>query len=715
LKKLFEGENIASACGKKVISLLLFTFLLSVNITAQIPINGFCRLNKAEASAGFNSLFTLSLKNDPYTDVALFNPDKKLLEIFEGDIFGGLTLSGSVELPEEISKVQPLFKQKKFEGYAAVSRKNRTLSLLKVVPESKIKIDKRLLFSSYPDNISAADVNRNGSQEILISGSAFDGLSIIKNENDKFVEKKIIERTSFSNAVFAEISNNGFPDIAAFDITSNNIDIFYNDGRGNFRKVRSIPQHYAVTSLRSFDLNSDYYDDLIFIKNNKIHIYYGDYSSGYSNKIIVNTNFTPHRVIFGDYNKDGRIDIAYINNKEGIVSILFAKDDYQFHPEIIYLQKKGIKNIVPYYSKFINGIAAVSEDGEVYTLTHLQSISSETSLSIGASPGLINYFDYENNGITDICYFDEFNGTLNFLIRSDEGIFKLYFSVNVYDDYTSLVVDNKSPLLKTFICYNEGRRKIEVVTIDFSSFSVARRSLYSPGGVKELSVSKAEREFNDINILYESDGKLSYGTFDYFHGKYRFKNKSNFEGEIAAANILSSNSESIVFIKQEEEAVSLYKRNFEKLSVHPEKLSSTADIPGSKKIFTTEDLLNKNEIVPLLFFTTNKNIKAILSRGGEFSVLNVPDLAGDLIHLEKRFLFFGERQINGIKKLFAYIPVSNSFYEFNFKSNGREIIPVKLFSGLNIKSFFIKNLNTRNIHLVYTNKEDKCINILPLP
>ena len=104
-------------------------------------------------------------------------------------------------------------------------------------------------------------------------------------------------------------------------------------------------------------MNLDSYQDLIFLEGNKLKIIYGDFSSSYSKQIEIETRHSPNDFIIGDFNKDGRIDLAYFSADASVASVIFAESDYNFFDEIPILYKEGMKSIIPFYSKFIDGLA----------------------------------------------------------------------------------------------------------------------------------------------------------------------------------------------------------------------------------------------------------------------------------------------------------------------------------------------------------------------
>ncbi len=434
----------------------------------QIPINGFCKYRDFKTGKNYTSAFPLNYNKDSYSDILLYSPLKKKMNLLTGYENGEFPEQDSIKIPYRISNIHAIFnKKKEVEGYAFASRRDRTAGIFQISNEKKFINIASHNFSSYPENISVADVEGDSKSEMLISGGTFEGLSLLYRSGKGLIEKKLEERTSYTDAIFVDLNNDNIPDISGFNLITSSIDFFYNNGNGNFRKVRSIPINGRVSLLQSFDMDSDDYEDLIFVRNDSISIFYGDFRSSFEDTLNISPLYHPDRIILGDFNKDGKIDIAYINYNEEILSIIFAKSNRQFYPEVIYLKKKGIKDIIPYYSKFINGIAGISDKGDLFTVTRLSSFFENVELTLGAEPSAITFFDNEDNGITDFCFLDELNNSLVAVVRNNAGIPKSYSSFPLFQNHSDVTAFNISPNTNGFFIYSFNNNLIEALDRKF--------------------------------------------------------------------------------------------------------------------------------------------------------------------------------------------------------------------------------------------------------
>ncbi|HVO75631.1 MAG TPA: VCBS repeat-containing protein, partial [Ignavibacteriaceae bacterium] len=365
ISRLHSGNKKHILIG---INTFVLIFLFSSTSDSQIPVNGFCKYNSHKIQPEYNSLYAVNYNDDSYTDLLLFNNTKKEIIQLEGSSSGNFEKQLSYYMPYEISKMVRLSdKTNQTLGYAFSSRKEMSVGIFKLLKNGRPVIAKKIKFKSYPENICTADIDKDDKPELLVSGGSFEGLAVLKENKESLEEIYIDKKNCYTGAIFIDLTNDGTPDVAAYNLISGSLVFFYNDGKGNFRKERSFNFPERIHSFKVFDVNLDSYEDLMFISGRAIYIMYGDFRSSYEKRTVVATKYTPDSFVIGDYNRDGRIDLIYLNKSKSLISALFAEDKSSFYPEIVMILRPRLSNLITYYSKFFRGIAAISEDGFIYT------------------------------------------------------------------------------------------------------------------------------------------------------------------------------------------------------------------------------------------------------------------------------------------------------------------------------------------------------------
>jgi hypothetical protein len=457
-------------------------------------------------------------------------------------------------------------------------------------------------------------------------------------------------------------------------------------------------------------MNLDNYQDLIFAAGKSIEIIYGDSASSYLRDVKINTDFKPDKLIIGDFNKDGKMDIAYINKNEGMLSVLFARSDHGFYPEINYLRKPGLVDAVPFYSRFINGITAVSSIGYVYTISNLPSISENVNLAVTTDPGAINYFDDSNNGINDICYIDNFSKSLNLLVRNNAGIPSLLYSYKLFDSHKSILADNISPKKKIFFCYTIGEKLIEEITADLGSNDFKRTSLYSPGKIMDIKISKNENGSDQLNVAYENKEGLGLSIIGFNGYRYTYTNYAGSAPNAEGVSVSAKQPPSLFYWKREDDSMILYKTSFGEGGSNT-KLIISVPVKNEAAISSfTGELLNNEKDATISFINTGDKSMAVFTDAGHTVLLknkNIP-YASDSTRYK---FYFGEVKQNGLKKLCIYIPSKGLIDKFDFPGKGRNLVISELADIDVAGGYFIKNMNFKNYHLVFSNNQNNCITI----
>ena len=202
--KHLSGEKIGLRAGRIIVSCVLFLIFYSAQIFSQIPINGFCSLQSYQVPKEFQNILSADLNSDGDDELILYSPASKNIGIVSN------VLSEERQLKIfndnlEISQLVGISEAKdSVKLFAAVERKLRKISLLSISIDTIGKNLGEITFDSYPEKIFAADIDLNGKKEMLVSGSGFDGLSILYRSGFDLGEKKVITGTSFSEAIFCD-------------------------------------------------------------------------------------------------------------------------------------------------------------------------------------------------------------------------------------------------------------------------------------------------------------------------------------------------------------------------------------------------------------------------------------------------------------------------------------------------------------------------------
>lgn len=709
MKKHLLGERIASKVelSKRIFFLLIISF--SQESFPQIPINGFCKLNSYKFSAGHSKLFSFNFNDDSYTDLLLYNPFEKSISLAAGKEGEKFEQERKLEFTFPLSNILPVReKNNQIKEYAFTSRKNRTAGFCEFGANGKPKITHQLEFNSYPQSISVSNINAEPGLEVLISGPAFEGLSLLKKDQKKLKEVKIVPMGNYPEAIFVDLSNDRSPDISAYNLLSQSIDFFYKDGRGNFKLTRKIQLEQKLRGLKTFDINFDSYQDLIFSEGKKLKIIYGDFSSSYSKQVEIETYYYPDDYIFGDFNKDGLIDFAYLNIDASLVSVVFAKNESSYYQEIPLFHRKGMAGIIPFYSKFIDGLALICDDGTLLTNTRLTGLGTEINLSLSVNPISLNYFDAGSNDINDICWLDNYDRSLKLLVRNIDGVPSALYTIRMRADHNQLEIKNFSKESTTFFCYAENKKLVEVVTVDFKSGKIVKDEFYAARPISHVKAVLGETKLVAISSNHKNN--LSIEFFEQTDGWILFS-EQNISQNVPSSYLSSLEGIKIFFWKQDTDSIKLFRKSFLPDEQKAE-LILKMKMPNVNNFLTIADDFNnlaKESVIS--FVESNEKHYILVSYDAALNMFEQNELNKMLIINSRDQLFTGEVRKNGTRRLAAFDPGDNSIYRLNIAKKGKKIGWSKLLGEIEAGRFFIKNLTVNDYHLVYINSNKRTISI----
>ena len=715
MKKPYKEEK-PDLLKRKVINGSLIVFMLYQSGAAQIPINGFCKYSVFPVKGKYARLFALNFNQDSYSDLLLTGGEKSLFANIAGkgtDNFSEVFSSSfSPELSNFITYIEKFDKSPK---YAFVSRKQKKAGWLNVSTSGRISVASQISFSSFPDGVSQADFNSDGKNELLISGAAFDGISVLEN-SAKVEEKKMQTGTAFSQSVAIDLNSDSYPDIAAFNINNNSLQFFYNNSRSEFKLVRTIELQSPIFSLQAVDFNTDSYPDLFFICGNELRVIFGDSVSGYHRTENIKTNLKPDKYIWGDFNRDGKFDIAYLSTGSGSqpsrVSVLFQKNDGSFYPEITYLQKKGLTDLIPFYTKFVYGFASVSKDGNIYFVSNLSSFGDNSDMVFGNIPSSLSLFDNGKDGITDLCLYNSDKGLLTFVLRGKDGLPATLFSQKINGSYSSYLIEDIDKSQKEIYFYNLDERVIEYLLIDFKSFTVKRDYLYVDGGIKDCRLMRsAPGTRADIVVVHTTDDKLFYTFFTYKNFRYSLATASlrtgklldakiDAEGDIyywtkgnAKADLVYASFKNPVFVK------TIHSVEYDSLFQSKNYLADVYS-SGEEFIFTAISNNKSN-----YFFIGNSKFQKVLRK---------PAIAKAFLSTDSRIDYFGKYSSDGSKRFFLYSSGTGSFLSAGVNKHTGLFSIQNLTEVDGVGSFTVDKFSANNWYFLYTNTNENCVSLKKL-
>lgn len=708
-----SGEKTGLKAGLIKNSFILLFLFYSSQSYCQIPINGFCSLKSFDITKDYKAIISTGLNHDKNEELILYSATLKQIGILS-DMPGDETKLKEFQVNSEISQLKQLNDKGDSTNYfVAIERKLRKVSLLSISFDSLKEKLGEITFDSYPEKICTGDIDLNGKEEILVSGSGFDGLSLLFRSGKNFGEKKIIAGTSFSEAIFIDLNDDGYLDILAFNILENSLQFYINNTNGDFRLRRSIQFPEKINQLQSVDLNKDGFQDIVYSINNRVDILFGDFQSSYDNKTTIQLAEIPAKIQFGDFNNDKLFDMA-IGDYLGKLIIFFGKDDGSFYKGITYLQSSSFISFTKFKSGNSVSIACLFGSGELRFITSLKDFNSDLKIVPAIKAGAVKKFDYANDGIPDISFIDEYDNSLKIFLNNREGIPSIFYSFPLVDSHKEILVDEFFKHRKIFYCYSKGTPLLEVFRYNFYSNKVNRKQLYAPGEILDVAIQRIDSTLVNVFLVYNKESKLYLGKFENRDLSVTFKEYPFIDRNVTLAKIFVDKNPEIYYWKSEGPS---FQFNKAEVKPGPNEYTNYFQIPRSDSLSINlygADYFN-NEYPTLVSIVQSESDRYSLVLSADKLSINTPLSNLSTKHIIKFGKgFFGPTSIKGIINFTLNAEGDDYIYKLVFNEKQKTYLLRKMLDAKNVSDYFFARLDHKNYYLVYSNKSEGCLSISSL-
>ena len=211
-------------------------------------------------------------------------------------------------------------------------------------------------------------------------------------------------------AIAADFDGDGNLDIVSVDQQSNSLGMIKGFGDGTFRRIAALPVGSLPTGVVFADATSDGIPDLITsnLISQEVSVNVGDGHGGYATRISTSiVPVTPNALAVGDWNGDGRADVAVVSGSLNILLTLIGNGAGGFTNQVQYATGAYPKQVIAadFNLDGNTDLAVVNNTSnsiQIWRGDGAGGFALDTTLATDAAPQGATIADFNGDGISDI-------------------------------------------------------------------------------------------------------------------------------------------------------------------------------------------------------------------------------------------------------------------------------------------------------------------------
>ncbi len=280
---------------------------------------------------------------------------------------------------------------------------------------------------SAPRAVTVADFNRDGNPDVAIANFASNNVTVfLGNSNGTLRLFATLASNGPVALLAADFNGDGKPDLAVVQNSSNSVSIFLGNGTGTFTPFSTAGTGDHPVSIAAADLNGDGNLDLVVANSNSndVSILLGTGGGTFLSTYTFGAGPAPAYLALGDFNGDGIIDLAVANaaGSSSFVSMLLGAGGGIFAPPRTFPAGNNPTFLVT--GDFnLDGKAdlAVANTGSstisIFLGTGDGSFFTPLDFSVGNAPAWITVADLNADGKPDLLVANSASNSVSVLIN----------------------------------------------------------------------------------------------------------------------------------------------------------------------------------------------------------------------------------------------------------------------------------------------------------
>lgn len=285
-----------------------------------------------------------------------------------------------------------------------------------------------------PSYLITDDFNRNGTLDLALVNSGDHSFSFYKGIGDGTFNDQLVYQTGRDPIclVSADFNDDGYKDIGVLNYADQSIEIFLNTRLGSFQKTKQLLKPGKIPiNMATGDFNGDEKMDLVVtMRFSNVVMLLGKGNGYFSEPISMDAKGQPTGVVVGDYNNDGKPDVAVAlagNGNKG-VQVFWGKGDGEFEGSKVFKAGKQPLSIVSLDANNDGMLDFVTSSNSLHSLNTVVNNGDKTfeplkEFASGNFPKFVVASDFTGDGFQDIAVSNSTDDHISVSLGRGDGTF----------------------------------------------------------------------------------------------------------------------------------------------------------------------------------------------------------------------------------------------------------------------------------------------------
>jgi hypothetical protein len=305
---------------------------------------------------------------------------------------------------------------------------------------------------SYPDSLVSGDFNGDGRTDLAVANGFSKDVSVLLGHGDgTFQEQVTYAVGSYPDSLAAgDFNGDGRTDLAVANYGSypnpGTVSVLLSHSDGTFQDQVTYAVGSEPRALVAGDFDGNGRTDLAVVNGGSgdMSVLLGKGDGTFQKAVTRAAVSVPVALVSGDFDGDGRTDLAVANNLSLTVSVLLGNGDGTFQKQVNYVLGSGPVALV---SGDFNGdgrtdLASANEDSNALSLLLGKgdgTFQNQVIHAVGSGPNALVSGDFNGDGRTDLASANENSNEVSVLLGHGDGTFQNRVTYQVGSNPVALV------------------------------------------------------------------------------------------------------------------------------------------------------------------------------------------------------------------------------------------------------------------------------------